>query len=144
MQVTAKKLTKKPDVITSKDDEYGNLILIRNNGARLILSLKLRAETRSRRLGIVNLAQRTFQVKRTREKHLFRKMGGYGFNFNLLQQAKLFDKVRLKDDFCEWLIPKDFILTNGKFLNFINSGGFELQIFVSLSDIEQFKRPVRI
>lgn len=144
MHRTLRKSPKLPDEIKMISDDHGNLVQIKDNGKRLILSLKLATHTKTRRLGVVNLQRKIFEVRRNRDKHLFRKNQSYGFNHKLLSEAKKFDKVRLIDDECEWLIPVEFILKNGKFLNFINSGGFELQIFIELSRIEEFKRKKRI
>ena len=146
MTPTKLKKPRKPksaDVIKSKSDEKGNLLVIRNNGKRILLSLKLVSEKRYRKIGMVNLAQKTFECKRNREKHLFRKGNSYGFNVKLLEDAKLFSQVRLIDNYDEWLIPKQWILDNGKYL-FFSSVGFEKQIFVNLVDAEQFKRPAKI
>lgn len=138
------KKAKEPEVFKTISDEVGNCLTIKNNGKRLSLSLKLIAETKQRRIGIVNLAQKVFEVKRDRTKHLFRANQSYGFNYKLLEEAKLFTNVRLKDEISEWLIPKDFILANGSFLHFKNNGGFEKQIFIELSKITQFERPAKI
>jgi len=138
------KKAKKKDLISSKTDEYGNLVLIKNNGVRLVISLKLMSETKSRRLGIVNIATRTFQVKRDRLKHLFRKNESYGFNHKLLADAISFDKIRLSDQINEWLIPKEYILNNGSFLHFKNNGGFERQIFIELDKITEFQRGLKV
>lgn len=135
---------KQPEVFKTISDEVGNCLTIKNNGKRLALSLKLITETKQRRIGIVNLAQKVFEVKRDRAKHLFRANQSYGFNYKLLEEAKLFNNIRLKDELCEWLIPKEFILTNGSFLHFKNNGGFEKQIFIELSKITQFERPTKI
>lgn len=142
----AKKVSKakQPEVFKTISDEVGNCLTIKNNGKRLALSLKLITETKQRRIGIVNLAQKVFEVKRDRAKHLFRANQSYGFNYKLLEEAKLFNNIRLKDELCEWLIPKEFILTNGSFLHFKNNGGFEKQIFIELSKITQFERPTKI
>lgn len=137
------KKAKAKDSVVSMGDDAGNLLVIRNNGARLILSLKLRAEDRYRRVGVVNLSRKTLEVKRSRDKHLFRMNSSYGFNHKLLEEAKSFDKIRLKDEFSEWKIPTKFILENGSFLHF-QGQGFELQTFVTLQQIEQFKRPVKV
>jgi hypothetical protein len=135
---------KKKDEFNSLTDENGNKLLIKNNSVRLVLYLKLKSESKSRKLGIVNLDQKVFEVKRVRAKHLFRKNQSYGFNHKLLDEAKLFDKIRLKDDFQEWLIPKNFILENGDFLYFKNNGGFERQIFIELDKIKEFSRKTKI
>ncbi len=140
MKAPRKKRVKLPDVIKSLTDEVGNQLVCRNNGKRIIMSLKLVKEDRHRRIGIINIATKTMEVRRKRDRHLFIKGNSYGFNHQLLADAKLFDKIRLFDEIGEWLIPKAYILTNGSFLNFINKGGFERQTFVTLEEIEQFKR----
>ena len=138
------KTPKKPDVFKTISDEAGNLLLIKNNGVRLLLTLKLKEQTKSRRIGIVNLGQKVFEVKRVRAKHLFRMNESYGFNYKILEEAKLFDSIRLKDDQQEWLIPKSFILENGSFLHFKNNGGYERQIFIELKKLEPFIRSTKI
>lgn len=129
------------DVFRTISDESGNLVVIRDNKVRLILSLKLASETKKRRIGIVNLARKTFEVKRKRDKHLFRKSLSYGFNHKILSDAKLFDTIRLSDEHQEWVIPKSYILENGHFLHFKSAGGFERQIFIELVKISQFEKP---
>jgi hypothetical protein len=133
-----------PDVTKSISDEFGNLLISRNNGKRVLLTLRLASTNETRRIGTINLATKTIDMERTRAIHLFRKTNSYGFNHELLKKSILFDKVRLRDDFQEWLIPKDFILQNGSFLNFKNHGGFELQIFLPLNMMEEFKREPKI
>lgn len=136
---TVVKKAKAKDEVKSISDEVGNLVIVKNNGKRIILTLKLVSETRFRKLGIVNLAQKSFEVKRKREKHLFRKLYSYGFNSKLLHDAKMFNTVRLSDETCRWTIPVSFILENGTYLNF-KGQGFETQIFINLDKIEQFKK----
>lgn len=138
------KKTKSKDEFKTLSDESGNLLLIKNNGVRLSLYLKLKSETRSRKLGIINPNQKVFEVKRNREKHLFRKNESYGFNHKILEDAKLFDKIRLKDEKQEWVIPKEFILNNGSFLHFKNNGGYERQIFIELEKIKVFSKSAYI
>lgn len=78
-------------------------------------------------------------VKRVRDKHLFRKFNAYGFNDYVLRNQTTFDWIRLSDDEGNhWKIPVTFISEYGKFLNF-KQQGFELQRFVSLEQIEQFR-----
>ena len=138
MEVKAKK-QKAKDVVKSISDEVGNLVIVKNNGKRIILTLKLVAETRFRKIGVVNLAQKSFEVKRKREKHRFRKTNSYGFNSKLLHDAKLFDTIRLSDETARWVIPVSFVLENGTYLNF-KKEGFETQIFINLDKIEPFKK----
>ena len=129
--------------VNTISDEYGNNVVIKNNGARIILSLKLRSESRSRRIGTINIGTNTMYVKRVREKHLFQKNRSYGFNYKILIEAKKFDKVRLTDEHNEWLVPVDFILKNGSFLHFMKEG-FEKQIFIQLSAMSEFERGLKI
>lgn len=112
-------------------DKFGNSIIVENN----IISIKLKSESRTREIGVINPQERCFSVNRIREKHLFRKNNSYGFNHYILQNAKKFDKIKLSDDFGTWLIPIKLILEKGSFLHF-NKDGFELQIFLPLDVIQ--------
>jgi hypothetical protein len=125
------------------DDERGNLLRVANNGKRIVVSLKLASEERYRKLGFINLKQKVMNITRNSKIHLMRAIGGYGFNYRLLDEAKKFENIRLKDENSEWLIPRGYVLEKGSFLHFL-AQGFEKQIFISLTDIEQFKRPSKI
>ena len=140
----SKAANKQPDVFRTISDETGNLLICKNNGKRVALSLKLIAETKTRRIGVINIARKIFEVRRKRSKHLFRANTSYGFNHKLLDEAKLFTQVRLSDESQEWLIPKEYILENGSFLHFKNPGGFERQIFIELNKITQFEKQPKI
>lgn len=133
-----------PDEIRVISDDYGNNLTVFNNGKRVKVRLKLVKETKSRNIGVINLQRKILEVKRNRVRHLFNKTNSYGFNHKLLADAKLFDKVRLTDEFEEWLIPKEFILKNGSFLNFLNKGGFELQIFIPIDSLNEFRKKPKI
>lgn len=137
-------MKKEIEQIRTVTDECGNALLCINNGKRIKLILKLISEQtatkkKRRRLGIINKAVKTFYIRRKRARHLFLKTNSYGFNYKILSEALLFDKIRLIDDFAEYLIPKKFILEEGKFL-FFKSEGFEKQIFITLEQMEQFKK----
>lgn len=137
-------MKKQPEEIRTVTDECGNALLCINNGKRIKLILKLISEQtptkkKSRRLGVINKAVKTFYIRRKRERHLFLKTNAYGFNHKILSEALLFDKIRLIDDVAEYLIPKKFILEQGKFL-FFKSEGFEKQIFITLEQMEQFRK----
>lgn len=135
---------KLPEEIKTVSDDRGNNLKCFNNGKRIRLYLKLVSEKSSRNLGTINPARKVLEIKRNRAKHLFRKTQSYGFNYKLLADSKLFENVRLMDDFQEWLIPKQFILDNGNFMNFVNHGGFELQIFLPLSSMQEFEKKPKI
>jgi hypothetical protein len=138
------KPTKVKSTIKTISDEQGNLVRCINNGKKVALSLKLVENPKSRKIGSIVISTKTLEVKRSREKHLFRKNSSYGFNHKLLKDAKLFDKVRLSDEYCEWLIPKTFILENGSFLHFKDNGGFERQIFIEIDKLNEFKKEFKV
>jgi hypothetical protein len=129
----------KPIRVAIHKDGNGNELIIDHYPTHANIKLKLSAEKRKRNVGTLDFSTRTLWVTRERQKHLFRKMNAYGLNHYLLKEAKLFDHVRLKDETNDWCIPREYILDKGNFLNFSNHGGFELQIFVRLSDIESYK-----
>jgi hypothetical protein len=135
---TNNKSTQASLVMKSKD-EFGNELISEQNNENILLYLALKEENyRNRKLGLISKQKRIFEVKRERNKHLFKKLDAYGFNYHVLNNAQAFDNVLLKDEYSTWLIPREFILENGKIMNFKNNGGFELQIFVSLEKIQPF------
>lgn len=133
-----KKPTKR-EYITTIQDEKGNAITVSENDKRIKLSLRLNNEPKRRQIGQINKAKRTLEVKRDRAKHLFRKLNAYGLNYKLIEDSKRFDTILIKDELSVWAVPKQFILTEGKILNFL-AQGFEKQIFIELYKIEQFKK----
>ena len=135
---------KKKSDIKTISDEQGNLVRCINNGSKIALSLKLKENPKPRKIGSIVISTKTLEVKRSRDKHLFRKNNSYGFNYKILKDAKLFDSVRLSDEQSEWLIPKTFILENGSFLHFKENGGFERQIFVEIDKLDRFKKEFKI
>jgi hypothetical protein len=120
------------------EDTQGNVLIATRINNKLNLSLKLSSETIARKIGEVDMQTRTLIINRNRKKHLFRNGNAYGLNYKLISEAKSFDTVRIIDEYGKWNIPREFILENGSFLLF-NKQGFELQIFVSLEMINQFK-----
>jgi hypothetical protein len=128
----------KPIRIAVHKDGNGNKLIIEHYPTYANLKLRLFSEKRDRNVGMLDFSSRVLFVKREREKHLFYKMNAYGLNHYLLKEAKLFDHVCLRDEKHEWLIPREFILKNGQFLNFNKNGGFELQIFIALPLIMDF------
>lgn len=135
---------KQPEQIRTISDDEGNLLTVRNNLKRVLISLKLVSENKRRRIGTINLKRRVLEVKRNREKHIFYTANAYGFNYKLLAEAKLFDNVRLRDEHDEWLIPRKMILEQGQFLHFKKAGGFELQIFMPIDKLDQYKKQPKI
>lgn len=132
------------------EDEGLNKIISHHFEKRIVLFLQLKAEgTRKRKLGVITISTKTFQVKRHRENHLYNNGVAWGFNENVLSSGKSFDKIWLIDDWrskgeptirTEWVIPVQFILNpeNGFYLHH-KQQGFELQKIIKLEEIEQFK-----
>jgi len=140
------KKAKAKDEVKSVGDEKGNLLVLKNNGKRVIVSLRLIGEgNRCRKVGIINLKQKRIEIRRNRAKHLFRKGDSYGVNYKLINDSTLFDFVSITDEFSRWVVPKQFIIDNGKILNFSNAGvGFEVQTFISLAQMEPFKKDLML
>ena len=120
-------------------DEVGNnYLLLKQNDKVIHLYLKL-LEHGKRLIGTVTKSTRTIEMKRVQSIHLFRKMNAYGFNDYVLRNQTSFDWIRLSDDAGNhWKIPVSFILEKGEYMNF-KEQGFELQRFVSLNQLEQFR-----
>ncbi len=136
------KKSKVEDDIVSRSDENGNLIIIRRNPKRVILSLKLVNEKKYRRVGEINKQQRVMTVRRTKKFHLLRAADSYGFNHQILKDAHTFDFVRILTDEAEYKIPRLTILDIGDFLWFKHQG-FEKQIFLSREQLSHYKREVK-
>ncbi len=117
------------------DDNY---LMIKSNDKLIHLTLKLKGD-KPRKIGVVTKSTKTIVIKRKKSIHLFRKMNAYGFNRYVLENAFTFDTIRLSDDTGgQWKIPVNYILENGRFLQF-KSEGFEKQQFVSLEELDKFK-----
>jgi hypothetical protein len=128
----------KPFVVSVKD-KFENEIISEQLPHIITLYLALKEEKyRKRMVGSIFPKQRIFEVKRERNKHLFLKLNAYGFNYHILSNAQLFDLIVLRDEYSTWRIPREYILENGQIMNFKNNGGFELQIFIPLEQINQF------
>lgn len=121
----------------SPPDEQGNHFVTRESGNVLTIFLKLNNETREREIGKVFLKERILEIKRNREKHLFRKNKSYGFNEHVVKTGKTFDKIQLSDEKNTYLFQKELILTKGSYLHFKDLG-FERQLFLPLSEMENF------
>ena len=115
-----------------------NTLLIKSNDKLIIVKLLLK-NMKPRMIGTVTKSTRTIEMKRKRGKHLHYMSNSYGFNDYILREQTTFDWVRLSDDLGNhWKIPVSYILEKGKYLNF-KGQGFELQRFVSLENLEQFR-----
>lgn len=116
------------------EDDVGNKLII--NGNRILI--KFVKERSAKLIGVINLENRFMFVRRTRSKHLFKKLNAYGFCYRVISEAKKFDNVKISDDYGTYLIPRQVMLDEGKFLHF-KKQGFELQIFINLHTINRYK-----
>jgi len=116
------------------DDVAGNKLII--NGNRILI--KFVRERSAKLIGVINLENRFMFVRRTRSKHLFKKLNAYGFCYHVISEAKKFDFIKLSDEFGTYLIPRKVMLEEGEFLHF-KKQGFELQIFVNLFTLKRYK-----
>jgi len=116
------------------DDSVGNKLII--NGNRIMI--KFAKERSAKLIGIINLENRFMFVRRTRSKHLFKKLNAYGFCYRVISEAKKFDNIKISDEYGTYLIPRKVMLEEGEFLHF-KKQGFELQIFISIHLLNRYK-----
>lgn len=135
---TKQRVNEPTNVFTISDDA-GNKIVSTHHGNFATVRLKLNSENFHREIGIVHFDKREFHVKRQRTKHLMTRSRQYGFNFYILDNAKLFDTVVVQDEHFVCKIPREVMLKEGQFMHFKNSGGFELQVFVSLDTLGRYE-----
>jgi hypothetical protein len=112
------------------EDEHGNRLYRRSN----TVFLQLENEAYPRKLGIIDEENQVIEIIRESSKHLHRKSNSYGFNFQLLSTATVFNKIKLVVDGMPFLFPVELVRKKGKFLYF-KQQGFEKQIFLSLDEI---------
>lgn len=134
---TTPKLRQPTNQFVIKDND-GNAIISAHHGSFCIVRLRLAEENFQREIGTIVFDKREMRVKRQRGKHLLKKANAYGFNHYILNNAKLFDFVVIEDEYTSWRIPREVMIKDGQFLHFKNSGGFELQIFVSLETLAPY------
>jgi hypothetical protein len=120
-------------------DNNGNLLFKQGN----VIKLQLASEPHPRKIGILNEALNILQVIREPNKHLFRKNNSYGFNETILRTATKFTHIELLEKngtilLAKYLIPIKIILEQGTYLNF-KGQGFEVQIFLRIETIKQYK-----
>jgi hypothetical protein len=131
--------TKKTDLVTRTFYiDMDNYLMLSSNDKLINVKLKLKGD-KVRQIGTVTKSTRTIEIRRVRDRHLFRKLNAYGFNDYVLRHQTSFEWIRLSDDVGDhWKIPVSYVLEKGQYLNF-KGVGFELQRFISLDELEQFK-----
>jgi hypothetical protein len=124
-----------------KTDACGNEMRITQDSEAapwvFAIGLYIHRERTTKIIGILNVKERIIYLTRTRSKHLHIKSNSYGFNYMLLSEQISFDRIHLKDDSREYIIPKQDIEKHGVFL-FFKQQGFERQIFLTLEQLEQY------
>jgi hypothetical protein len=108
------------------------MISVHNNVISIIINGK------KKKIGTIDRDNRLLVTERTRSKHLMNANKSYGFNHQVMKNAKAFDRIKLTDEKGTYLIPREMILQRGTFLHFL-SQGYEKQIFLTLKDIENCK-----
>lgn len=121
------------------DEKGEDLLIVKSTDTRRALYIKLLSENKKRLIGTVTRSTKTIYFKRKKSIHLFRKINAYGMNHHILANQSTIDWIDLSDD-CggHWKIPVKYVLENGEYMQF-SKIGFELQRFVSLENLEQFK-----
>lgn len=108
------------------------MIKVKNNVITITINNK------SKKIGTINRSDKILITERKRKKHLMNANNSYGFNHEILKNAKSFDRIQLTDEYGTYLISVSMILQRGTFLHFL-SQGYEKQIFFPLKDIEKYK-----
>lgn len=124
-------------VVNTSPDQEGNFFEIVNDADIITIFLKLKKESKKREIGVINVSLSTMFIKRSREKHLFRKNQSYGFNEHIISNATTFQYVRFDDEFISALIPRKVIMEKGSYLHF-KEIGFERQLFLTLEEINKY------
>lgn len=116
-------------------DRHGNQI--NTVGDKVYLTLK--KDNRKITLGKLNAEGEYIEVWKNPEKHLIRKLNGFGFNRMMLEKASTFKNIYLTLSTGEnYLIPVEDALEKGQSVSF-GKTGCEAQICLSLDVLEDYK-----
>lgn len=108
------------------------MIKVRNS----VITINIKGK--SKKIGTIDRENRILITERVKKKHYMNANKSYGFNHEVLKNAKAFDRIQLTDDDGTYLISVSMILQRGTFLHFLEQG-YEKQIFFPLKDIEKYK-----
>lgn len=125
-----------------RSDPFGNTLIIKPVTKNLHLSLVelfIAGVKRTIRLGVIDRDARVLTVRRDPRKHKLWVANSYGFNSLLLSEGKAFDHVEAIIGDETFVVPKEVLLQEGKFLQF-KEKGFERQLFVHVSVLAKFKQ----
>lgn len=118
-------------------DTDGNIIIFNANDDKLYLKLRQRNEKRF--IGWYEQETSTFHTKRT-ELHVFKSFNGFGFNYNLIKNAKFkFVAVHYEGDIY-FITTED--IKKGEVLSY-KKEGYELQIFAKLDSFYKFDKALQ-
>jgi hypothetical protein len=134
--------------IHQRSDKKGNMIIVTEEpvyGNRKVY-IHLAGEDKPRLIGEIDRRNKILFVRRDKSKHYHYKMNAYGFNWVVINETKNFNQVLLllKDGSMKqyFMIPVDFIKSNGMVKNF-SSSGFELQVFLRAEYLDRFSTKTR-
>lgn len=122
---------------TKHCDLFDNFLEIETNEFGVQIYLYIKEENRKRNIARYDEETKTLFFLRDREKHLFRKINGYGFCYDLIHLEDFCENIVVFDNFETFRITKSTLNKHGEIMNFKNHGGFETQIFISLENLRQ-------
>jgi hypothetical protein len=114
-------------------DENGNYLKRVNDK----IYLKLSSEERARKIGSIS-DECIFVTYRDSKKHLHNKTNSYGFNYEFLKASTKIEKIRLETNHGTYLFPLQLVKDEGNF-GFYKQQGFEVQVFLSMEIIQNYK-----
>lgn len=128
-------------------DSYGNTLVVEEESIWLVRKFD---NGKRKMVGQIDFDKRVLTVVRHVVRHLHKSSDGYGFCHYVLNTAKLFDRVLIREVsgnrtergrggklVAKYLVPVSWILENGYFLQGVEYG-FNVRIFVKRSDLKQF------
>jgi hypothetical protein len=121
------------DVKFYKKDRDGNVLYVTGTDIKLYI----KSENRHRNIAAFNPEERVIYITR-KEKHKHIKSNSYGFNEALLNQSVTSTHIIFRCPEGIFKIPIKFIQDNGNYLHFAKQG-FELQLFIPLEIMEEFR-----
>jgi hypothetical protein len=129
------------EILLKVTDDAGNTLEIYTDkdDQQRVLKLKLDNESRTRHIASISLKDRTIEFLRKKDKHLYRRTNSYGVNEKIISDGQTFDTVVIRDETDTYVVPRDFILKQGKIM-FHKEKGFERQLFITLESLQAFKK----
>lgn len=119
-------------------DERGHALICTRSDDWLEVTVDFlpKGKIKSKYLGHIDTMSRKFYCKRT-NRHIFKRANSFGFNYKLINESKLFDTVVIKHGKLIYEVPRQFIINNGRVLNF-QKQGHEVQVFIRIDYIQRY------